>query len=154
MRRDDIVVEIQRRMNLLLIANGHPFDIKYVFRNPDEEPGLDLMPCTNIYEFPSITIESAPSRGARSKPIYKQELTVVLEHWYLSATAGETNRDVNIYLKASRELIFSDGQILGGLADLVVEEEASRVYRPPIDKKVVGIGQVLGIQFKEDFNTL
>lgn len=154
MRRDDIVVDVQRRMNRILIANGHPFDIKYVFRNPDEEPGLDFMPCSNVFEFPSITLDTAPSRGARSKPIYKQEMRIVIEHWYLSATAGETNRDVNIYLKASRQEIFIDGQTLGGLADLVVEEEISRVYRPAIDKKVVGIGQVLAVQFKEDFNAL
>lgn len=154
MRRDDIVIEIQRRLNLITTSNGHPFDIKYVFRNPEEEPKNDMMPMTNIFEFPSITYDSAPSRGARSKPIYKQEFRVIMEHWYLSTNAGRTSKDIMLYLKSSREVIFSDGQILGGLADLVVEEEVSRVYRPPVDSKAVGIGQVLLIQFKEDFNNL
>lgn len=154
MRRDDIVVEIQTRLNLITTANGHSFNIQYVFRNPEEEPKSDLMPMTNIFEFPSMTIDSAPRRGARSKPIYKQEFRVVMEHWYLSTSAGRVSRDIMTYLKSSREVIFSDGQTLGGLADIVVEEEVSRVYRPPVDSKAVGIGQVLLIQFKEDFNNL
>jgi hypothetical protein len=152
--RDDIVVEIQRRVNLITTANGHEFDIKYVFRNPDEEPSTPMMPMVNIFEFPSVTLNSSPSRGGKSKPIYKQEFQVVLESWYLSASAGKTSRDIMKFLKSLREVIFTDGQTLGGLADLVVEEEVSRVYRPPVDSKSVGIGQVLLIQFKEDFNNL
>lgn len=154
MRRDNIVVEIQRRVNLITKANGHLFDIKYVFRNPEEEPSPDLMPLTNIFEFPSITLDTSHSRGAKSKPIYKQEFRVVLENWYLSVSRGKVSRDIMQFLKSTREVIFSDGQILGGLADLVMEEEVSRVYRPPVDSKVVGIGQVLLIHFKEDFNSL
>jgi hypothetical protein len=154
LQRDNIVVEIQRRVNLITTANGHGFDIQYVFRNPEEEPSPDLMPMTNIFEFPSITLESAPSRGATSKPIYKQEFRVILESWYKSTSRGKTSRDVMQYLKSTREVIFSDGQTLGRRADLVMEEEVSRVYRPDIDNKVVGIGQVLLIHFKEDFNNL
>lgn len=154
MRRDNIVVEIQRRVNLIKIANGHDFDIRFVFRNPEEEPSPDLMPMTNIFEFPSVTTDSASSRGARSKPIYKQEFRVVLENWYLSESRGKVSRDIMKFLKSTREVIFSDGQTLGGLADLVMEEEVSRVYRPPVDNKAVGIGQVLLIHFKEDFNAL
>jgi hypothetical protein len=154
LQRDRIVIEIQTRINTIKIANGHPFDINYVFRNPPDEPSSDLMPLTNIFEFPSETVDTAPSRGARAKPIYKQDFRVVLEHWYLSTEAGLASKDIMNYLKAAREVIFSDGQILGGLADLVVEEEVSRVYRPPVDKKSVGIGQVLFIKFKEDFNNL
>jgi len=154
LQRDNIVVEIQKRVNGITIANGHGFDIQYVYRNPEEEPSSELMPMTNIFEFPSITLESAASRGARSKPIYKQEFRVVLENWYLSTSRGKTSRDIMQYLKSTREVIFVDGQTLGGLADLVMEEEVSRVYRPPVDNKAVGIGQVLLIHFKEDFNNL
>ena len=154
MRRDDIVIEIQTRINNIKIVNGYPFDVQYVFRNPPDEPSPDLMPLTNIFEFPSETVDSAPSRGARTKPIYKQDFRVVLEHWYLSTEAGLASRDIMTYLKAARQVIFNDGQILGGLVDLVLEEEVSRVYRPPVDKKSVGIGQVLFIKFKEDFNNL
>ena len=154
MRRDDITIEVQRRVNLIKIVNGHTFDIAYVFRNPEEEPSPDTMPLTNIYEFPSVTLESSQRRGARSKPIYKQEFRLVLESWFYSTSRGKTSRDIMVFLKSLREVIFSDGQTLGGLADIVMEEEVSRVYRPPIDNKVVGIGQVLLIHFKEDFNAL
>ena len=154
MRRDNIVVEIQKRVNSITIANGFTFDIAYVYRNPDEEPSPDIMPLTNIFEFPSITLESAPSRGGKSKPIYKQEFRVILENWYLSDSRGKTSRDIMTFLKHTRDVVFADGQTLGGLADLVQEEEVSRVYRPPVDNKAVGIGQVLLILFKEDFNNL
>lgn len=151
MQRDNIVVEIQRRVNLIKEENGHPFDIRYVYRNPEGEPSPDLMPMTNIFEFPSTTIESA-KRGATQKPVYKKFFRVALEHWYNSDSRGECSRDIMIFLKASRQVLFSDGQTLGRLASLVVEEEESRIYRPL--QNVVGIGEVLAIQFTEDFNNL
>ena len=152
MQRDNIVVEIQRRINSIKIVNGYAFDIQYVYRNPEGEPSPDLMPMTNIFEFPSTTIDETMRRGAKEKPVYKKFFRVVLEHWYNSASRGETSRDIMQFLRASRLAIFSDGQILGGLASLVVEEEESRVYRPL--QNVVGIGEVLAIQFTEDFNNL
>ena len=152
MRRDDIVVEIQRRMNLVKIANGYDFDIAHVFRNPDGEPSPDLMPMTNIFEFPSTTTDETMRRGAKQKPVYKKFFRVALEHWWNSTNAGEASRDIMQFLKASRQTIFSDGQTLGGVATLVVEEEESRIYRPL--QYVVGIGEVLAIQFIEDFNNL
>lgn len=152
MQRDSIVIEIQRRINLIKIANGHPFDIRYVFRNPEGEPSAEMMPMTNIFEFPSVTMDETMRRGAKQKPVYKKFMRVALEHWYNSTSRGECSRDIMKFLKASRQEIFSDGQILGGLASLVIEEEESRVYRP--QTTVVGIGEVLAIQFTEDFNNL
>lgn len=152
MQRDRIVIEIQSRLNGITIVNGHPFDIKYVFRNPEGEPSPDLMPTINMYEFTSTTTDSTMIRGAKEKPIYKKFFRIALEHWYYSASEGDTNRDIMKFLKASRQVIFADGQTLGRLATLVVEEEESRIYRPL--PKVVGIGQVLAIQFVEDFNNL
>jgi hypothetical protein len=110
------------------------------------------MPTINIYEFDSVTTDETMRRGASQKPVYKKYFRIALEHWYLSASEGVTNRDIMTFLKASRQVVFSDGQVLGGLATLVVEEEESRIYRPL--PKVVGIGQVLAIQFIEDFNNL
>ena len=152
MRRDEIVVEIQRRLNQIKVANGHPFDIQYVFRNPEEEPSPDLMPLTHIFEFPSVTEDRSNRTGATQPPIYKKFFRVALEHWFNSSSVGETNRDIMKYLKASRQVLFSDGQVLGGLASLVVEEEESRIYRPL--RTVVGIGEVLVITYVEDFNNL
>lgn len=152
MQRDNIVVEIQRRVNLIKTENGHPFDVRYVYRNPEGEPSPDLMPMTNIFEFPSTTVDETMRRGASQKPVYKKFFRVALEHWYNSDSRGEANRDIMIFLKASRQVLFSDGQTLGGLASLMVEEEESRVYRPL--QNVVGIGEVLAIQFTEDFNKL
>jgi hypothetical protein len=106
---------------------------------------------TNIFEFPATTIDSA-KRGASTKPVYKKFFRVVLEHWYNSASMGAASRDIITYLKAARLAIFSDGQTLGGLASTVVEEEESRIYRPL--QNVVGIGEVLAIEFTEDFNKL
>ena len=152
MQRDRIVVEIQRRINSIKIANGYEFDIRYVYRNPEGEPSPDLMPMTNIFEFPSTTVDETMRRGAKQKPVYKKFFRVAMEHWYNSDSMGETSRDIMQFLKAARLAIFSDGQTLGGLASLVVEEEESRVYRPL--QNVVGIGEVLAIQFTEDFNNL
>jgi hypothetical protein len=132
-------------------VNGYEFDIGYVFRNPEVEPSPDLMPVTNIFEFPSTTIDSQ-KRGASKKPSYKKFFRVAMEHWYNSASQGETSRDIMKYLKAVRLCIFSDGQTLGKLASLVVEEEESKIYRP--QHNVVGIGEVLAIEFIEDFNKL
>jgi hypothetical protein len=146
------VVEIQRRLNLIKIANGHPFDIQYVFRNPEEEPSPELMPLTNIFEFPSVTQDSTLRRGASQKPAYKKFFRVALEHWYNSTTVGETSRDIMKFLESSRKVLFSDGQTLGGRASLVMEEEESRVYRPL--RTVVGIGQVIVFDYVEDFNQL
>lgn len=151
MRRDNIVVEIQSRMNSIKIVNGYDFDVEYVYRNPEGEPAPELMPMTNIFEFPSTTVESS-KRGASQKPSYKKFFRVVLEHWYNSNSPGETSRDIMQYLRASRLAIFVDGQTLGGLASIVVEEEESRIYRPL--QNVVGIGEVFGIEFTEDFNKL
>ena len=151
MRRDDIVVEFQRRMNSIKIVNGYDFDVANVRRNPEGEPAPELMPMTNIFEFPSTTIDSA-KRGASQKPSYKKFFRVVLEHWYNSASLGAASRDIMQYLKAARLAVFIDGQTLGGLASIVVEEEESRIYRPL--QNVVGIGEVFGIEFTEDFNNL
>jgi len=139
-------------MNSIKVANGYSLDVRYVYRNPEGEPSPDLMPMTNIFEFPSTTVDDTMRRGASQKPVYKKFFRVALEHWYNSTSMGETSRDIMKYLKASRLAIFSDGQTLGGLASLVVEEEESRVYRPL--QNVVGIGEVLAIQFTEDFNKL
>jgi hypothetical protein len=152
LQRDNIVVEIQSRLNLIKIANGYDFDIRYIFRNPEGEPSPDLMPLTNIFEFSSSTVDETMRRGAKEKPVYKKFFRVVLEHWYNSASKGECSRDITTFLKAARLAIFADGQTLGGLASIIVEEEVSRVYRPM--HNVVGIGEVLSIQFTEDFNNL
>ena len=153
MQRDLIVVEIQRRLNLITIANGHDFDINLVYRNPEGEPSPNIMPMSNIFEFPSFTTEPS-RRGGSQMPEYRQDFQVVLEHWYKSTSLGACSRDIMNYLKSAREVVFSDGQRLGGLAQAVVESEVSRVYRPPIGSNAVGIGQVLNILFVEDFNNL
>jgi hypothetical protein len=138
-------------MNSIKIANGYEFDIQYVYRNPEGEPAPDLMPMTNIFEFPSTTMDSA-KRGVSTKPTYKKFFRVVLEHWYNSESMGETSRDIMKFLRASRLALFIDGQSLGGLATIIEEEEESRIYRPL--QNVVGIGEVIAIQFTEDFNKL
>lgn len=153
MLRDSIVIEIQRRLLLIKSANGYSFDLRYVFRNPEDDPNPDLMACTHLFEFPEVTIEKTQSRGAKDKPAYKKEMRVVMEHWYKSASKGATTRDINTYLKAARKILFIDGQTLGRLASFVMEDEVSRVYRPSIGNNVVGIGQVLLLQYIEDFAT-
>jgi hypothetical protein len=137
---------------MLTTTNGYPFDIQRVLRNPEGEPSPENMPLTNIFEFPSITKEHDPRRGAKDKPSYRKEFQVVLEHWYLSDSEGETSRDIMTYLKAARQILFVDGITLGRKAAIVEEVEESRVYRPLA--RVVGIGHVLRIEYLEDFNNL
>ena len=151
MQRDNIVVEIMRRVLTVTTGNGYDFSVQSVIRNPENEPSPDRMPLTQLFEFPEITLTES-SRGASVMPIYKKEFQVVLEHWYQSATRGVTTKDITKYLKYSRQAIFSDGITLGKLCSLIEESEVSRVYRPQIGNNVVGIGQVLKIVFVEDFS--
>lgn len=154
MKRDRIVIEIIRRLNLIKEVNGYTFDLKMALRNPENEPSIDNMPMTNIFEFPEITLGEAKRRGASQPPIYTKELTVVMEHWYASDSRGSTTNDVYTYLSHSRKVLFLDGITLGRLCNNVEETEISRVYRPPIGNNIVGIGQVLNFRFIEDFAEL
>jgi hypothetical protein len=112
------------------------------------------MPMTNVFEFPEISLGEAKRRGASQPPIYTKELTVVMEHWYVSASRGQTTKDVYTYLSSARKAMFSDGITLGRLCSNVEETEVSRIYRPPIGNHVVGIGQVLNFRYVEDFAEL
>ena len=153
MKRDDIVIEIQARLNLITVGNGHPFDVDYIFRNPDEEPSPEQMPAINIFEMPDITT-GGQQRKASDLPVYERQFTVALELWYKSVNPGIVSKDIMTFLKASRQVIFSDGVTLGGLVSMVLEEETSRVFRPDIKNNVVGIGQVLQFTYIEDFSNL
>jgi len=154
MKRENLVVEIMKRLYSIKTANGYVFDISMVVRNPENEPEIDHMPMTNLFEFPEITIDETKRRGASQPPIYTKEMTIVLEHWYVSASRGETTKDIYKYLSSARKAIFQDGITLGRLCSGVKETEISRVYRPPVGNNVVGIGQVLSIHFVEDFANL
>lgn len=153
MKRDDAVVEIMRRLLTINTTNGYDFTINQVIRNPETEPSPERMPITNIFEFPEVTAKGS-SRGATQPPNYIKEFQVVLEHWFASATRGETTKDIVKYLKYARKVIFADGITLGRICTEVEETETSRVYRPMIGNNVVGVGQVLRIVFVEDFNNL
>jgi hypothetical protein len=153
MIRDDAVVEIIRRLNTIQVVNGYEFNFIAASRNPEHEPSPDRMPHTNIFEFPEITL-GAHSRGSSIPPSYKKEFQVVLEHWYKSATRGETTKDILTFLTASRKVLFTGGTTLGGICQEVIESEVSRVYRPQVGNHVVGVGQVLTITYIEDFNNL
>lgn len=154
MKRDGIVIEILRRLNLIKVSNGYSFDLKMALRNPEDEPSVEDMPMTNVFEFPEINLGEAKRRGASLPPIYTKELTVVMEHWYVSASRGQTTKDVYTYLSSARKTMFSDGITLGRLCSNVEETEVSRIYRPPIGNNVVGIGQVLNFRYIEDFAEL
>jgi len=153
MQRDNVVVEVMRRLLLITTGNGYDFTVNSVIRNPENEPSPDRMPLTNLFEFPEITVGES-TRGSSKMPIYKKEFQVVLEHWYASANRGVTTKDITKYLKYSRQTLFSDGNTLGKICSLVEESEISRVYRPQIGNNVVGIGQVLRVVFVEDFSQL
>jgi len=152
MKRESLVIEIQRRLNLIKIANGCTFDISYVFRNPEEEPTPEAMPCTNLFEMQDAVTEER-SRGTRP-PLYLRELTIILESWYKSVSTGVASKDILTFLKHMRTAIFSDGVTLGGLSLGISETEVSRIFRPPIGNNVVGIGMVLRIKYLEDFSNL
>lgn len=153
MIKDDAVKEIQRRLNLITIANGHPFTNSYVFRNPEDEPSPDLMPCVNIFEMEDAAIH-LQARNASSPPISTQNLRLVLEMWYKSTSQGAGSVDIMLFLKSVRTVLFSDGITLGGAVKQMAEVEISRVFRPAISNKVFGIGVVLELVYIEDFSNL
>ena len=154
MRRNNVIKEVQRRLNLIKTANGYAFDIANVFRNPDEEPLPDLMPMSNIFELPEKTSKVKIHRGPKILPVYEKELTLIVEHWYLSDKIPETSRDINIFLREVRKVLFSDGSELGGIVNALVEQEVSRVFRPKVGNPMVGVGQVLTASYLEDFSKL
>lgn len=151
MIRNEVVVEIIRRLNFITTANGYDFDFILASRNPENEPSPDRMPMTHIFEFPELTVESS-KRGASVPPVYKKQFMVVLEHWYHSTNRGSTTPDILKFLRYARKVLFQDGTTLGGVCREVEETELSRIYRPPIGNNVVGVGQVLRVTYVEDFN--
>ena len=153
MKRDDIVIEVQRRLNLITTANGHPLDVAYVFRNPEEDPSPERMPCVNIFELPDTTLRQQ-SRTTKDMPIYEKNFSVVLEMWRASAEEGVVSRDILEFLKSVREVIFSDGETLGRRVAKCIEVEVSRVFRPRIGNHIVGIGQVLEFVYMEEFSKM
>ena len=102
MKRDGIVVEILRRLNSIKVANGYAFDVNPPLRNPETEPAVDLMPMTNVFEFPETTISETKRRGASQPPIYTKQFSVVMEHWYASTSRGKTTADIYSYLASAR----------------------------------------------------
>lgn len=153
MKRDAIVIELQKRLSSITTGNGHPITVTRVDRNPDGEPNVERMPLIHLFELTDAATETR-SRGASAPPKQKRELTVVLELWRASTSDGKASKDILEFLKSSREVIFSDGITLGRVAAEVVEEELSRVFRPGIGNNVAGIGQVLKIKYIEDFANL
>ena len=61
---------------------------------------------------------------------------------------------MSAFLRSTRQVIFSDGITLGGLASMVTEVEVSRMFRPGISNSVGGIGTVLELIYIEDFSNL
>lgn len=153
MKREEIIQELQRRLNQIKTDNGYPVSVRYVFRNPDVEPSPDTMPCINLFEMEDSSIELA-SRSASTPPIIKKNLRVVLEMWVKSTSEGRCSKDVSDFLKSVRQVVFSDGVTLGKYAAMVSEVEVSRMFRPDIQSNVGGIGTVLEFIYIEDFSTL
>lgn len=153
MKRDDVVVELQRRINLIRIVNGYDFDVTSILRNPEEETDPRLMPCVNMFELLEGTVKGQHRSGSVA-PVYLKQLRLALELWYISTTEGECSRDIQTFLKYIRQVEFSDGSNFGGLASEVIEEEVSSVLRPGVGNNVVGIGQILTVTYFEDFSNL
>lgn len=151
MIRDDLVKELQRRLTLIKKANGDPFDLNFVLRNPETEPDADRMPAANIFEFPDVTTK-AQSRSSSAPPVLTKEFSVAIEIWYVSKSEGETTPDIMVFLKLVRQKEFSDGITLGQRCAEVREDEVSRVFRPKLGSHIVGIGQVLTFEYIEDFS--
>lgn len=152
-KRDNAIIEVLRRLNLIRTANDFDFNVLMIQRNPDEEPSAETMPSISLFEFPDLT-KTKGKRGASLPPIYEREVTFVLELWYKSLTEGATTRDIMKFLNYVRTVIFSDGVTLGKLVSNIDEEELTRVYRPGIGNNIVGIGAVYKLQYVEDFSTL
>lgn len=153
MIKDDVVKEVQRRLNLITVANGYPFDNSYVFRNPEDEPSPDLMPCVNIFEMEDSPIH-LQTRSASTPPISTQSLRLILEMWYKATSQGAGSVSIMLFLKSVRTALFSDGITLGNVVKQMAEVEVSRVFRPAISNRVFGIGVVLELLYVEDFSNL
>ncbi len=153
MRRELIVRELQSRLNGITIANGYPLTVSYVFRNPEREPSPDRMPCVNMFEMEDSSVDFA-RRGGSLPPIITKNFRAILEMWLMSTSEGQVSTDVSAFLRSVRQVIFSDGITLGGVASMVTEVEVSRMFRPGISNSVGGIGTVLELIYIEDFSNL
>ena len=151
MQRDNVVKEVQKRIYQITTGNGYDFSVNKVERNPEEQPDPDSMPLVQIFEFPEITLTNSTRGGM---PIQTKELQLVVEFFYKSASQGATTPDIIKFLRYIRKTIFQDGIALGGVAKEIVETEVSRVLRPPLGNRIVGMGEVLAIKYVEDFNLM
>lgn len=153
MKRDDTVIEIQRRLNQIRIVNGYDLNLTFIERNPEEDPDPLRMPMASVFEFPDVTTEIR-SRGSTIPPCYRREFTILLELWYKSSSEGEVSRDISTFVRNARYALFNDGTTLGKVVTGLEEVELSRVYRPGLSGFIGGIGIVLKAQFVEDFNNI
>jgi hypothetical protein len=153
MQRELIVRELQKRLNDITVANGYPLTVSYIFRNPDDEPSPDTMPCVNIFEMEDTSMDFR-NRGGSFPPIITKNFRVALEAWLVSTSEGLVSTDVSAFLRSERQVIFSDGVTLGGAVSIATEVEVSRVFRPGIANFVGGIGVVLEFIYIEDFSNL
>ena len=139
MKRDDILAEMQAR--LAPLAN--------VYRNPSEEIAIENMPMINLYELTDSVLD-VTMRGRSLYPIYKRQLSVVLEVW-IHSEEGKVNRDIFDLLNQSRRAIYADGVTLGGLAVEVREQEMSKLFRAEIPA-TAGIGCLFLITYIDNLN--
>lgn len=122
--------------------------VVFTARNPKDPPSIENLPCIQFFELGDVVTKPS-RRGATQKPSYQRVLTVVAEVFMVAQTESSASNEMMDMLEKVKSQVYSDGNSLGGLCE-IVELESSRVLRPPIGGPVIGLGIAFEIKYFED----
>jgi|PlaIllAssembly_1097288.scaffolds.fasta_scaffold1117338_2 hypothetical protein len=140
--RDNAMQELERRLWTITTANGFPFTVASVVRNPDSP--LSRFPCINVFEMDD-EVETRLLGGNRGW--YLRDLEVIIEFWREESTAGKGSLDAEEMYDAVRYALFHEDEDLGGTCEELYEKRVSRVMHPLVGRNVVGKAITLGLRY-------
>jgi len=140
LHRESILVELEKRMTQVT-------GVSFVARNPEADPGINDLPCINIFEMADRVMETHGRGGA---PVYKREIQIVLETFIKGTKEAKSTKELMAFLKLVKVKLYEVPAGLGGLVYRIREDEFSRVHRPGIGDHVAGIGMALTLVYVED----
>jgi hypothetical protein len=142
-KREGIMTELLSRMSSVP-------SVEWTDRNPEVPPSVENLPAIQLFEMG----EDKVMKGFRNKfPEYECHLTVVIEAFIKGTEAGAETTELNTFIKDLRKKLYAGGATLGGRC-LFVEKEVSRVLRPGLAERVIGLGIVIEIQYIEQTASL
>ena len=59
MIRDEVIIEIQNRLNVIRVVNGYDLNLSFIERNPEEDPNIEAFALSFIGD-PEIKLSNIP----------------------------------------------------------------------------------------------